>query len=106
MAKLKGKALAKYEADRNLGEELLAAAREIKGGLKPTHRLHHVKVQEVLNARMRIGLSQQKFADVLGVSMRTLQEWEQGRRKPSGAAQTLLTIAARHPEVLRDVLAA
>jgi len=38
--------------------------------------------------------------------MRTLQEWEQGRRKPSGAAQTLLTIAARHPEVLRDVLAA
>jgi putative transcriptional regulator len=53
-----------------------------------------------------VGLSQQKFADALGVSTRTLQEWEQGRRKPSGAARTLLMIAVRHPEVLRDTLAA
>jgi putative transcriptional regulator len=42
---------------------------------------------------------------VLGVSKRTLEQWEQGRRKPSGAAQTLLKIAERHPEVLRDVAA-
>jgi putative transcriptional regulator len=52
-----------------------------------------------------VGLSQQKFADALGVSTRTLQEWEQGRRKPSGAARTLLTIAVKRPEVLREVLA-
>jgi len=49
-------------------------------------------------------LSQQKFADVLGVSTRTLQGWEQGRRKPSGAARSLLTIAKRRPEVLRGLL--
>jgi putative transcriptional regulator len=52
---------------------------------------------------MRSGLSQQKFADVLGVSARTLQEWEQGRRNPSGAARSLLEIAKRRPEVLREV---
>ena len=52
------------------------------------------------------GLSQQKFADVLGVSARTLQDWEQGRRKPTGAARSLLAIAAKRPDVLREVLAA
>jgi len=54
---------------------------------------------------MRTGLSQQKFADVLGVSTRTLQGWEQGRRKPSGAARSLLVIAKRRPEVLRELFA-
>jgi hypothetical protein len=68
MAKLSGKARAKYEASRDLGQELLAAAREIKGGLKPTHRVHHIKVPAVLEARLRSGLSQQQFANILGVS--------------------------------------
>jgi putative transcriptional regulator len=104
LAKLKGKALARYEADRNLGAELLAAAREIKAG--KAVRIHHVKMPEVLEARMRSGLSQQQFADVLGVSRRTLEAWEQGRRRPTGAARSLLTIAARHPEVLKDALTA
>ena len=63
------------------------------------------EVPEILEARMRTGLSQQKFADVLGVSTRTLQGWEQGRRKPSGAARSLLTIAKRRPEVLRELFA-
>jgi putative transcriptional regulator len=63
-------------------------------------------VPEALEARMRSGLSQQKFADMLGVSARTLQDWEQGRRKPTGAARSLLTITARRPDVLREVLAA
>jgi putative transcriptional regulator len=101
MAKLSGKALAKYEAGRNLGEELLAAAREVRVG-KPA-RQHHIKVPEILEARMRTGLSQQNFADLLGVSTRTLQGWEQGRRKPSGAARSFLTIAKRRPEVLREL---
>jgi putative transcriptional regulator len=55
---------------------------------------------------MRSGLSQQKFADTLGVSSRTLQDWEQGHRKPTGAARSLLAIAAKRPDVLRVVLAA
>jgi putative transcriptional regulator len=103
MAKLRGKALAKYEASRNLGEELLAAAREIKSG--KAAREHHIKVLEVLETRMRSGLSQQKFADVLGVSRRTLEGWEQGRRRPTGAARALLTIAAKRPDVLRELFA-
>jgi len=103
MAKLSAKARAKYEASRSLGDELLATAREIKSG--KAGRVHHIKVPEILEARMRTGLSQQKFADVLGVSTRTLQGWEQGRRKPSGAARSLLTIAKRRPEVLRELFA-
>lgn len=52
------------------------------------------------------GLSQSAFAALLGVSTRTLQDWEQGRRKPTGAAQTLLRVAVAHPEALRDLQSA
>jgi putative transcriptional regulator len=103
MAKLSAKALAKYEASRNLGEELLAAVRQMKAG--KAARVYHIKLPEILEARMRTGLSQQKFANVLGVSTRTLEGWEQGRRKPSGAARSLLTIAKRRPDVLRELFA-
>jgi putative transcriptional regulator len=51
---------------------------------------------------MKSGLPQSAFAKLLGVSIRTLQDWEQGRREPSGAAKTLITIAERRPEVLRE----
>ena len=54
-------------------------------------------------ARAATGLSQAAFAKLLGVSTRTLQEWEQGRKSPSGAAATLLKVAARHPEVLQEL---
>jgi putative transcriptional regulator len=77
MAKLSAKALAKYEASRNLGEELLAAVRQMKAG--KAARVHHIKVPEILEARMRTGLSQQKFADVLGVSS-PLARWRDGSR--------------------------
>jgi DNA-binding transcriptional regulator YiaG len=66
-------------------------------------RVHRIPVSAITEARTRSGLSQARFAQVLGVSTRTLQEWEQGRRQPSGAARALLTIAARMPEVLREV---
>ncbi len=56
-----------------------------------------------LAARARTGLSQSRFAALLGISVRTLHDWEQGRREPSGAAKTLLRIAVRHPEVLREL---
>jgi DNA-binding transcriptional regulator YiaG len=57
-----------------------------------------------LDARVRLEMSQQQFAAMLGISVRTLHDWEQGRREPSGAARTLLKIAARHPEVVREVM--
>jgi putative transcriptional regulator len=50
-------------------------------------------------------LSQSRFAALLGISVRTLQEWEQGRRSPTGAAKTLLRVAETHPEILRELAA-
>ena len=57
-----------------------------------------------LDARTQLEMSQQQFAAMLGISVRTLHDWEQGRREPSGAARTLLKIAARHPEVVREIM--
>ena len=68
-------------------------------------RVTHVDVSPVIEARNRVGLTQSVFAKLLGVSVRTLQDWEQGRRNPSGAAQTLLRIAMQHPETLRELQA-
>jgi putative transcriptional regulator len=59
----------------------------------------------LVRAKEKAGLSQAEFAELLGVSVRTLQDWEQGRRTPSGAAKTLLKVAERYPEVLREVAA-
>ena len=60
-------------------------------------------VPSVATVREGTGLSQPRFAELLGVSVRTLQEWEQGRRAPSGAARTLLLIAAKSPRALIEV---
>lgn len=60
----------------------------------------------MIAVRTAAGLSQAQFAALMGVSARTLQEWEQGRRQPSGAAVTLLKVAERHPDVLRELAAA
>jgi DNA-binding transcriptional regulator YiaG len=60
--------------------------------------------QEVVSARRSTGLSQAEFASALSISKRTLQEWEQGRRAPSGAAQALIRIARTHPAIVRDAL--
>ncbi len=73
------KELRSRDATRDLGQELLQAVRD---------------------------LSQARFARLLGVSVRTLQDWEQARREPSGAAKTLILIATRRPDVLRSLLAA
>jgi putative transcriptional regulator len=101
MAKMTERALRARDAKRNLGAELLASVRELKNG-KAGH-VHRVPVSAIAEARARSGLSRQKFAELLGVSPRTLQEWEQGRRHPSGAARSLLAIAVRRPDVLREV---
>jgi putative transcriptional regulator len=75
--------------------------REMKAG--KTGRVQRVPVSAIAEARARSGLSRQRFAELLGVSPRTLQEWEQGRRHPSGAARSLLAIAAQRPDVLREL---
>ena len=89
--------LAAYEATRDLADELLQSVREMKAG--------HVQVitSPVIEARKKTGLSQSQFAALLGVSVRTLQGWEQGRKQPSGAARTLLAIASSNPKALLEV---
>jgi putative transcriptional regulator len=87
------------KSKRNVGTEILEGLRELKRG--EVGRV--INVPPVASIRERTGLSQAKFASLLGVSMRTLQEWEQGRRVPSGAARTLLMVAAKNPRVLLDV---
>ena len=76
-------------------KDLLESIRQAKRG---EGRVTKVPVTAATEARMKLGVSQSAFAELLGVSVRTLQEWEQGRREPSGAARTLLRIALRSPE--------
>jgi putative transcriptional regulator len=83
---------------RNIGQELLDGVRAIKAG-EGKRRVVELS-QNVQEIRERLGLSQSAFAALLGVSNRTLQDWEQGRRQPTGAARSLLRVADRHPEAL------
>jgi putative transcriptional regulator len=85
--------------ERNIGAEILEGIREIKRG--EIGRV--VTFPPVAETRARVGLSQLEFARLLGVSVRTLQEWEQGRRAPSGPARMLLAIAHKNPRVLLEV---
>jgi putative transcriptional regulator len=82
-------------------EDLLKSVKQMRHG--HAARITRVEVPQAAEARSRVGLSQQAFARLLGVSPRTLQDWEQGRRKPTGAAKTLLQVAFSHPEVLREL---
>ena len=90
-------ALAAYEAKRDLAAELLQSVKEMKAGQV------HVVSSPVIEARQKTGLSQSQFAALMGVSVRTLQGWEQGRKQPSGAARTLLAIASTNPKALLAV---
>jgi putative transcriptional regulator len=86
---------------RNVGQEVLEGIRQLKRG--ETGRVTTLPPIPVI--RSRAGLSQAEFARLLGVSVRTLQEWEQGRRVPSGPARTLLAIAYRNPKALLETVA-
>ena len=98
------KKLLERDAKRNIAEELLQSVRDIKAGR--VGRVTTIEVSPLAASRLRTGLSQSEFAKLLGVSLRTLQEWEQGRRTPSGAAKSLITIAIKKPDVLKELLAA
>lgn len=87
------------KAKRDIGQEVLDGLRELKRG--EVGRV--INVPNVASIREKTGLSQSRFALLLGVSVRTLQDWEQGRRAPSGAARTLLLVADRNPHALLDV---
>lgn len=85
-----------------LGAKLLQSVREMKAG--KAARMTQVAPNEVASARLKTGLSQTQFARALHISTRTLQEWEQVRRTPSGAAQALIQIAFKHPNVITEAL--
>ncbi|WP_245738842.1 helix-turn-helix domain-containing protein [Nitrosomonas marina] len=95
------KELKKRDEERDLGAELLESVKQMKAGR--ASRIHKVEVSPIVSARIKSGLSQTDFAKLLGVSVRTLQDWEQGRRQPSGAAKTLIAIAERRPDVLKEI---
>lgn len=87
-----------------LFNELLKSVKEMKaierGKRKPSRVFLVNPKNEAQAARMRLHLSQEKFAALMGVSVSTLRNWEQGRRKPTGAARILLRVASKHPEIV------
>jgi putative transcriptional regulator len=91
---------------KELFEELLESVKQggaiMKGDIKPS-RIFEFPESEVKKLRDNYGLSQDRFAALMGISVATLRNWEQGRRKPEGPAKVLLMVAAKHPEVLLDL---
>jgi putative transcriptional regulator len=92
---------------KELFDELLQSVRQggaiLRGEKKPA-RIYEFSEPDVRSIREQYGLSQDKFASLMGISLATLRNWEQGRRKPEGAARILLRVAAKHPEAILDVV--
>ena len=95
--KLGSAEIAASEAKRDIGAEILQSIKDMKAGKG------RVVLSSAAQAREATGLSQSQFASLLGVSVRTLQGWEQGRKQPSGAARTLLAIARENPKAVLSV---
>jgi putative transcriptional regulator len=91
---------------KELFQELLQSVKEMKairaGQAKPSRVFKVDTADDIATVRNKLKLSQQKFAQLLGISEKTLQNWEQGRRQPTGPAKVLLRVAARHPEVILE----
>ena len=94
---------------KELFEELLKSVQEAaaieRGEMKPSRISEVETASDVIRVRNKLGISQNKFARLLGISENTLQNWEQGRRKPTGPAKVLLKIAAKHPKVVLETAA-
>ena len=97
--KLSAAELTAFESKRDIGAEILQSIKDMKAGKG------QVVMSTASQAREATGLSQSQFAKLLGVSVRTLQGWEQGRKQPSGAARTLLAIARTNPKAVLAVSA-
>lgn len=87
----------------NLIESIIQASQIKHGKLKPGRRFEFSPL-DIKAIRQQFQKSQQEFAYMIGVSVGTLQNWEQGRRKPEGPARALLKIAAKNPQAVMDVL--
>jgi putative transcriptional regulator len=94
---------------KGLFEELLASVRQggaiMRGERKPS-RVFSVDEPDARCIREKYALSQEKFASLMGISVATLRNWEQGRRSPEGPAKVLLKVAAKYPEAVLDVVRA
>ncbi|SEH08496.1 helix-turn-helix domain-containing protein [Candidatus Venteria ishoeyi] len=93
-------------SNRDIGAEILEGIKEIKDFKQGKTQLKVTTLSEPSTPqkiRAKLHLSQSAFAELLGVSIRTLQDWEQGRRTPQGPAKALLRIAEQHPEVFSDL---
>ena len=91
---------------RDIGQEILDGIREIKAFIADQVSLRTQPLKEPASPqvmRAKLKLSQSGFAGLMGVSLRTVQDWEQGRRKPSGPAEALLRIAEQKPEVFLEL---
>ena len=88
-------------------EELVAGVREgasiLREETKPS-RMFTMEAPNVKEIRSRFSMSQREFAKLLGISIKTLQNWEQGRRKPRGSSRVLLQVASRHPDIVWSVV--
>lgn len=94
---------------KELFEELLESVKQAvaieRGERRPSRSFTVSARNEVTAVRAKLGLSQSKFAALLGISPSTLKNWEQGRRRPTGAAKVLLKVARRHPRVVLEAAA-
>jgi putative transcriptional regulator len=93
---------------KELFNELLQSVEEAaaieRGQIKPSRKFEVKPANDVARVRHKLGLPQTKFARLLGISEDTLQNWEQGRRKPAGPAKVLLKIAAKHPRIVLETV--
>ena len=88
-------------------DELVGSVREagkIRRGKKKANRVSRFRVSDVKKIRAKLGVSQSEFAMMIGVSVSTLQNWEQGRREPEGPAKALLIVASKDPEAVAKAL--
>jgi putative transcriptional regulator len=87
--------------------DLISSVREagaIRRGELPASRVFHLEAPDIKSIRTAHKLTQAQFAAMIGVSVRTLQEWEQGRRTPEGPAMVLLRVVRDHPEAVIDTV--
>jgi putative transcriptional regulator len=93
----------KEEMFKELLESVRQAGAIMRGEMKPS-RVFVVEAPDVKAIRAKFGVSQDEFASLLGISVRTLENWEQKRRIPKGPARILLEVAAAHPDAVWDVV--